>query len=46
MTSKELVKYWIESSEKEFYERCTKEYTEQQLRNIKEIRLWLKEKLV
>ena len=27
---------------KEFYLKCTDEYTEQQLKNIEEVRLWLK----
>lgn len=30
----------------EFYERCTPEYTKEQIDNIKEVREWLKEKLI
>ena len=30
----------------EFYERCTKEYTSEQIENIKEVRSWLKEMLI
>ena len=35
-----------EDYKNEFYERCTKEYTSEQIQNIKEIRLWLKEILM
>lgn len=31
---------------REFYNRCTKEYTSEQITNIKEVRQWLKEQLV
>ncbi len=31
---------------KEFYLKCTDEYTEQQLRNIEEVRIWLKSLLI
>lgn len=30
---------------KEFYNKCTDEYTKEQLKNIEEIRIWLKELL-
>ncbi len=35
-----------EDYKNEFYERCTKEYTSEQIQNIKEVRLWLKEILM
>ena len=31
---------------KEFYERCTEEYTSEQIKNIEEVRIWLKEMLM
>lgn len=31
---------------KQDYERCTKEYTEEQIKNIEEVRTWLKEILM
>lgn len=31
---------------KEFQKKCTKEYTTEQIKNIEEMRLWLKEKLI
>ena len=34
-----------ETEKKEFYKRCTKEYTETQIKIIKEIREWLRKKL-
>jgi len=37
-------KYQLEK--REFYKRCTKQYTDKQIRIIKEIREWLKEKLM
>ena len=35
-----------EDYKNEFYERCTKEYTSEQINNIEEVRLWLKEMLI
>jgi len=35
-----------EEEKKEFYKRCTPEYTKQQIQIIKEIRTWIKEKLI
>lgn len=35
-----------EDYKNEFYERCTPEYTAEQIKNIKEVRLWLKEMLI
>ena len=34
-----------EDYKQEFYDMCTKEYTEEQIKNIKEMRTWLKEQL-
>jgi len=34
-----------EDEKREFFARCTKEYTEEHIKNIKEIRTWLKEML-
>jgi HEPN domain-containing protein len=31
---------------KDFYNKCTKEYTSEQVKNIEEIRAWLKEQLI
>ena len=31
---------------KEFYNKCTKEYTDEQIKNIEELRTWLKTQLV
>ena len=30
----------------EFYKRCTNEYTSEQIKNIKEVRTWLKKQLI
>jgi len=30
---------------REFYKKCTEEYTEEQIKNIEELRTWLKEQL-
>ena len=30
----------------EFYKKCTKEYTSEQINNIKEVQAWLKEQLI
>ena len=30
----------------EFYKRCTEEYTYEQIKNIEEVRIWLKEMLI
>lgn len=50
MDSVSLVNYWTSSSDRdyknEFYERCTPEYTKEQIENIKEVRVWLKEMLM
>lgn len=35
-----------EDYKNEFYERCTKEYTSEQIKNIEEVRTWLKEMLM
>lgn len=35
-----------EDYKNEFYQRCTKEYTSEQIKNIEEIRIWLKEMLM
>lgn len=35
-----------EDYKNEFYERCTKEYTTEQITNIEEVRSWLKEMLI
>lgn len=35
-----------EDYKNEFYERCTKEYTSEQIENIEEVRSWLKEMLI
>ena len=35
-----------EDYKNEFYERCTKEYTSEQINNIEEVRSWLKEMLI
>ena len=35
-----------EDYKNEFYERCTKEYTSEQINNIEEVRSWLKEILI
>ena len=35
-----------EDYKKDFYTKCTKEYTEEQVKNIKEMRVWLKEQLI
>ena len=35
-----------EDYKNEFYNRCTKEYTEEQIKNIEEVRTWLKEILM
>ena len=35
-----------EDYKNEFYERCTKEYTSEQIQNIEEVILWLKEILM
>ncbi len=35
-----------EDYKNEFYERCTKEYTEEKINNIKEMREWLKKMLI
>ena len=35
-----------EDYKNEFYERCTKEYTSEQINNIEEVRSWLKEMLM
>lgn len=35
-----------EDYKNEFYKRCTKEYTEEQIKNIEEVREWLKEILM
>ena len=29
-----------------FYKKCTEEYTSEQIKNIKEVRIWLKEQLI
>ena len=34
-----------EDDKKEFYKKCTKEYTDVHIKNIEEIRIWLKETL-
>jgi len=34
-----------DDAKEDFYKLCTPEYTEEQIRSIKELRLWLKEKL-
>ena len=35
-----------EDYKNEFYERCTEEYTSEQIKNIKEVREWLKKMLM
>lgn len=35
-----------EDYKKEFHEKCTQEFTDQQINNIKEMRAWLKTKLI
>ena len=35
-----------EDYKNEFYERCTKEYTSEQIENIEEVRTWLKKMLM
>ena len=35
-----------EDYKNEFYERCTKEYTAEQIKNIEEVRSWLKKMLI
>jgi len=35
-----------EDYKKEFYNKCTQEYTDDQLKNIEEMRTWLKEQLI
>ena len=35
-----------EDYKNEFYERCTEEYTKEQIENIKEVRTWLKKMLI
>ena len=35
-----------EDYKNEFYEKCTKEYTSEQIKNIEEVRSWLKEMLI
>ena len=35
-----------EDYKNEFYERCTEEYTSEQIKNIEEVRTWLKEMLM
>lgn len=35
-----------EDYKNEFYERCTKEYTSEQIENIEEVRIWLKKMLM
>ena len=35
-----------EDYKNEFYEKCTKEYTTEQIKNIEEVRKWLKEILI
>lgn len=35
-----------EDYKNEFYERCTEEYTSEQIKNIEEVRTWLKEILM
>lgn len=35
-----------EDYKNEFYNRCTEEYTSEQIKNIKEVREWLKEQLI
>ena len=34
-----------EDYKRDFYKKCTKEYTEEQMKNIEEMRTWLKEQL-
>ena len=34
-----------EDYKNEFYEKCTRDYTIEQIKNIEEVRSWLKEKL-
>ena len=47
MDNKKLIEYQISSSDDDykqsFKEKCTSEYTTQQIKNIKEVQLWLKE---
>ena len=42
-----LVEYWINSSnddyKESFKQKCTDEYTSEQIKNIEEVRTWLKE---
>ena len=35
-----------EDYKRDFYKKCTKEYTEEQVKNIEEMRTWLKEQLI
>lgn len=35
-----------EDYKNEFYERCTKEYTKEQIKNIQEVRTWLRKQLI
>lgn len=35
-----------EDYKNEFYNRCTEEYTSEQIKNIEEVRKWLKEQLI
>ena len=35
-----------EDYKNEFYEKCTEEYTSEQIKNIEEVRTWLKKKLI
>lgn len=34
-----------DDAKKDFYELCTQEYTEKQIKNIEELRIWLKKQL-
>ena len=50
MNNIDLMNYWIKSADNDyknsFYKKCTSEYTSEQIKNIKEIRKWLKELLI
>ena len=35
-----------EDYKNEFYKRCTEEYTSEQIKNIEEVRVWLKGMLI
>ena len=35
-----------EDYKNEFYKKCTEEYTKEQIKNIEEVRVWLKEQLI